>query len=203
MRWCRSQWKEKGPSKHLHPYAPNFFSPSADPNSSSQSQGWLVFRVTWGSGGCGLALLVEFKEAGFFYHHGDGDGAGAGVAVGIFLCGQSPFLRRFGRVPFPADQKVSLTVHINSEVQLWNAKWVSVKFRSSRPSFGCSPGQRWIKGLTRSAASYFSFVFNLSCTKMIVYLLLSVSLTLYLLYVLTLLLPVHMLLLRKTKGNIV
>lgn len=68
--------------------------------------------MTCGSGGGGLALLVEFKEAGFLYHHGDG----AGVAVGIFRSGQSSFLRCFGRVSFPVNHKVSMSSSRWSEV---------------------------------------------------------------------------------------
>lgn len=84
---------------------------------SSQSEGRLVLRVTRGSGGRGLAFLVEFQEAGFFYHHGDG----AGVVVGIFRGGQSSFLRRFGRVAFPADYRVSTGFRRSSEfvTQFW------------------------------------------------------------------------------------
>lgn len=90
--------RKEGLSKHSNTSAASFH--------SSQSQGRLVLRVTRGGGGCGPALLVEFKEAGLFYHHGDG----AGVAVGIFQSGQSSFLRRFGRVPFPADHNALMSL---------------------------------------------------------------------------------------------
>lgn len=59
--------------------------------AASQSQCRLVLCVT-GSGGGGLAFLVEFQEAGFLYHHGHS----RFVAVGLFQLGQGAFLRSFG-----------------------------------------------------------------------------------------------------------
>lgn len=99
--------KKRGLSKHPNLNAAASF-------HSSQSQGRLVLCVTCGGGGRGLALLVEFEEAGFFYHHGDG----AGVAVGIFQSGQSSFLRRLGRVPFSVNHKVSMSFRRTTEFWL-------------------------------------------------------------------------------------
>lgn len=61
-------------------------------NLASQSQSRLILHVTGSGGGGGLALLVEFQEAGFLYHHGNG----RFVAAGIFQRRQGAFLRSFG-----------------------------------------------------------------------------------------------------------
>lgn len=57
-------------------------------HSTSQSQSRLVLHVTGSSGGGGLALFVEFQEAGFLYRYSNSH-----LAVsGIFQRGQRPFL---------------------------------------------------------------------------------------------------------------
>lgn len=57
-------------------------------DSTSQSQSRLILHVTGSGGGGGLALFVEFQEAGFLYCYSNSHLA----AVGIFQRGQRPFL---------------------------------------------------------------------------------------------------------------
>lgn len=69
-------------------------------DSSDQSQSRLILRVTGRGGGSGLALLVEFQEAGFLRRHGDSHI----IAAGIFQRRQGPFLRSFV-TPLSVDHK--------------------------------------------------------------------------------------------------
>lgn len=64
------------------------FGSKASVNLAGQLQSRLIFRVTGSGGGGGLALLVEFQEAGFLCRHGDSHV----IAVGIFQRGQGLFL---------------------------------------------------------------------------------------------------------------